>query len=64
MDDLKAIKERFVKHPFTTGLGLVGGIATAIAAGGGKAAVIAGVCVAVLGALFKDPQIPGGGSPA
>ena len=64
MNEWNQLKERILGHPITTILGLVLAVATAVAGGGGRASIIAAVCVTLAGAFLKDPQLPGGGTSA
>lgn len=63
MNDLE-LKERILKNPITTILGITGAVAAVYLGGGDKYAIAAGIVSAVVGALMKHPQIPSGGSPA
>ncbi len=64
MNEWNQLKERILLNPITTLLGLVGAVALAIAGGGSKASGIAAACCFIVGAVLKDPKLPGGGIPA
>lgn len=63
MNDLK-LKERIFKNPITTLLSIVIAVGAVVVNGADFRTNLFAVAFAIAGSLMKDPQLPGGGSPA